>query len=154
MFCTDACECFAVGGQEMEYIADGTACRVMTSEHKQAYLPYCKSPKLGVQIYRRCFCILGHIRLQDDVNHRFAPGVGCVGLVFVVAFIELFSNVVIHLTAVPPMHVPSSKIQVLEWIVFCVGLMPTNLAQHAVSQRVVALLSPEGSIPAFHSAKF
>lgn len=93
-----------------------------------------------------CFALRG-ISLDDEVDYCLGPCTFRVGSVFTIALVKLAANVVVHLATVSPMHIPAGKVQIFEGIDFGIGLMPANLALHAIGQDVAASLSSQGGVP-------
>jgi hypothetical protein len=87
--------------------------------------------------------VFSHVSLKDEVDDDFASGIIMVRLEFFVALVELFADVTVYLSAIPPMYDPTWDIEKLEGIDVAIGLQPPDLTEHVVGQSVVTVLGSQ-----------
>lgn len=148
VFSADLSQGVGVCCQKVKDVADRATGRVVANEHEKTNLADGKRAEFRVELFRPCFSVLGEIGLQYQVNDCFGAFAFGIGFVFVISLVEFITNVLVHLSTIPPVDGPACKVQVLQRIRFSIGLMPPDLTHHTVRQGVVARLSPQGCIPA------
>ena len=114
----------------------------MSEEDKQSDLPNRKGSEIRVKPLRRGVAGLSNVSLQNQVDDRFLSSVASIRFVFRESLIQLATDVLVHLSPIPPFYDPSNEIEMAKWVRFCVWLMPPDLPQHAVGENIVAFLSP------------
>jgi hypothetical protein len=81
--------------------------------------------------------------LEDEIDNNFTPLTTGIVSKSSVPFVKLSVNILIHALPIALLHKRTEKVDILERVKLSSLLMPSDLAQHGIGQKVVPFLGSE-----------